>query len=61
MVKFPTLLTQVGWSNVLGLPPGAGGEGGRALKFRIDRRLTAVGLSMVGGFQGSKVQLISSG
>lgn len=57
MVKFPTLLTQVGWSNVLGLPPGAGG----ALKFRIDRRLTAVGLSMVGGFQGSKVQLISSG
>lgn len=60
MVKFPTLLTQVGWSNVLGLPPGAGGRGG-ALKFRIDRRLTAVGLSMVGGFQGSKVQLISSG
>lgn len=58
MVKFPTLLTQVGWSNVLGLPPGAGGG---ALKFRIDRRLTAVGLSMVGGFQGSKVQLISSG
>ena len=34
---------------------------GGALKFRIDRRLTAVGLSMVGGFQGSKVQLISSG
>ena len=43
------------------LERGGGGEGGRALKFRIDRRLTAVGLSMVGGFQGSKVQLISSG
>ena len=45
-----------------GFAPWGGGEGGGgALKFRIDRRLTAVGLSMVGGFQGSKVQLISSG
>lgn len=55
--QIPHFADTIGMVKCSGFAPWGGG----ALKFRIDRRLTAVGLSMVGGFQGSKVQLISSG